>query len=396
MTSIVAINKILDRHGALLEQIWTGEVTRIDEEISGRAITELKAVHAIMTDGEGNIRLSRHYREFLERVLGARGHYSASRSVADDLNRLKAAADDASDAAARQDDVSHERAISEGSDIIWELTDTIESSTLAFERILHDGLGESGSRAARIRRLEYYKERIRGLRESLNLVVSGPAREAISLQACRDLRREHTRMIGSRLAGFVQRVNRASDEINRLLILDQNIQAETRRTRAILRALKDMTLRERVEALMLDADTAILPGIVWNPLVDPRDPDLEDMRERVAMSMKPAPRRVRQPVEGAGQPASVTIGEAMAAPPVGEADDALVLKFHDAVDSGQRLSLREWIGRNAGEGDDPALLFEEIMSDVLVRAHEYAIDFAPPLSRNSSNRIHDIIVGLAR
>lgn len=390
--NIRTINAVLARHGNFLEGVWNGEITRVSEE-TAKAVSDLRAVHAVMTDDEGNVRLTRSYREFLERILGSRGHFGSSRSVADDLNRLKAAAEDAADADTRQDETGATRALAEGSDIIWELADTIESSILAFERILHDGLGESGSRTARIRRMEFYRERISGLRESFDFLVRDPARNAISHPSCRDLRREFSRMIGNNLAAMAQRVNRAADEINRLLILDQNILAETRRTRAILRALKDMGMRERIETAVLADELPVLPADGWGPLVDPRDPELEDLRERIAQTLKPAKRRERVQVADAG--VVLDFSDDPAPSEEESADDLLSLRFEADLKVGSLVSLREWIAKNKTSSDEADIVFETIMTGIITMSGVFEFDFVPPLSQNTSNQIHDLLVGIA-
>lgn len=391
MSSVFHINKVLEKNSGILEKLWLGEITRIDESGKDKAVADLLSIHAIMVDGEGNIRLARGYREFLARVLGARGRYGASRSIADDLNRLKAAADDAAEATTRGEDEACYQALAEGIDIIWELADTIEASTVSFERILHEGIGEGGSRAARLRRMEFYRERISGLREGLQM-LSGPARDAISHPSCRDLLREWTRMIGKNLAATVQRLQRASDEINRLIILDQNVMAETRRTRAILRALKTMDEDERVEVLSLDRDFPILAGVTWNILVDPRDPDLEDMRERVAQTLGPVERKPRRKVvEEADTP--LPDDEYLEEEPI--VDDTLVGKFYAALKDGERLSVRDWVTLNATPDDNQMLISEEIMTGIITDSGRYDIEFIPPLSAYTSSRIRDMNVQVA-
>ncbi|MCE6958534.1 hypothetical protein LAZ40_05650 [Cereibacter sphaeroides] len=391
MTSIAATNAVLARHGALLDAIWQGEITRIGDD-NARAIGELKVIQAVLTDEEGNVRLARNYREYIERVLGQRGRYGASRSIADDVQRLLAATTDANEAHARQDQATCDRAIAEGSDIIWELADTIETTTLSFERILHEGLGETGTRAARARRLEFYRQRIEALREGLNMLVSGPAREELSNAACRDLRLKYSRMIGDRLGGIVQRVTRASTEISRLLILDRDILAQTRRTRAMLRALKDVSTSERADVLALDGDF-VLPEFSFAPLVDPRDPELDSLRETIASKMQPVTRRRPVKVEEAGilldLPPDVTLGE-----PVVSVDERLAVGFAEAIVPQAPLSLRQWLAEHAAP-EDRDMAFEVILSGILARDRAYAIEFVPPLDPLTSSRIHDILVSRA-
>lgn len=390
MKDIKQINAVLQRHSEVLDAIWQGKITFISDEIA-KAVGDLKTIQAVMTDGEGNVRLAREYREYLERVLGQRGNYRSSMSIASDLVLLQASAEDAIDAYNRRDEEEYYRALSEASDIVWGLAGAIESEVLSFEEILHRGLGETGSTAARIRRLELYISQLKDMEESVDLLVSGKAREVLSDPCLRDLAREYGRMIGNKVGIISERVIRTSKRISDLLIADRDILMRTKRSRTMLRAMKNVGLVERAELLSLDAEPAVLPLFRFAPQVDPSDPDLEGLRETLGAKERPhQPRQARPQVQEAGEysdePAPTTESDRL------NVEVAILSSgFEAALRCDVALSLRDWL-EGSSYKEDITVPFRAILSSLLWDSSRFDVCFVPELSDHTTSVIHDVRV----
>lgn len=387
MTTVTQFNAVLNKHGALLEAIWDGSVSVISEE-NARRISELKAAQVVITDDEGHVRLTRPYRDLLERCVGRRGNYASTRSINDDISRLRAVAIEANDAWIEKDEVTHNEAMREGSDIIWELADTLQSTITGYEQLLHNGLGGTGSREARIKRTDYAISRLKEVSHSVTYLIDGPAREVLDQQSCRDLRREYGRLIIDKIDDIVKRVTRTANELYRLVAMDREIMAETRRARAMFRLLRDVSITDRTEVLLANNPIAPKLPAILALRIDPLDDETGELRNKLARQIKPAERRAPRKVEEAG---TLVIPPASEAQEIIEPDVLIAEAFEAEVYSGKSVSLRKFLSDSEFAGD-ANFAFEAIMTGVLAEPAIYKVCFDPPLDAIRSSRIHDIIV----
>lgn len=388
MHDVIRINRLMARHGDLLSRIWEGEVTSVDES-NARAVNDLKAVHVLIGDDDGNIRLSRTYRELLERSIGRRGHYGASRSIGMDLRRLSAVAVDAQHSCQIDEGaVLHQKAIEEGCDIIWELSDTLETTIRDYERILHDGMGGNGDIKARARRTQFHIDRLDELRQAVVFLTDDPVHEALLHFSCRDLRREYSRLVESKMNQAVNRIVRVSKEMTRLLLHDRDILAETRRARMALELFKKMPDETATELMTISKAFPTMPQFTFAPLVDPCDTELGAVREELARKAEPRPRRPVQKVETVEGLIEVDL-EA-----IEETHDPaaeLSLAFEMSLTEENATSLRSWLEAHGGDVEaDHA--FETIMTSILSEQKRFSVEFIPPLHEVMSSRISDIMV----
>ncbi|MFG6080504.1 hypothetical protein ACEUZ9_001108 [Paracoccus litorisediminis] len=390
MHDVIRINRLLARHGDFLSRIWEGEVSRVDE-FNARAVAELKTAQIVIGDDEGNIRLARSYRELLERSIGRRGHYGASRSIGADLRRLAAVAGDAHDAYRSGDDTAHHQAVIEGCDIIWELSDTLDTTIRDYERILHEGPGKTGDIKARARRTQFHIDRLEELRQGMVFLTDDPVHEQMLHASCRDLRREFSRMIEARMGQAVTRITRVSNELTRLLLQDRDILAETRRSRAALELLRKVSDEAAAELMFNSGAFACLPAIAFAPLVDPRDEDLDGVREELALKAEPRQRRTARKVETVD---GLIDADGVALQDAEDIAAELGVAFEISLLTDRGTSLREWLDVH-GDEIDQIHAFEAIMTGILAEEGKFETEFVPPLDDFMSSRISDVMVRLA-
>ncbi|MEP3666054.1 MAG: hypothetical protein ABJN42_04880 [Roseibium sp.] len=382
----------LNKNEDLVMDIYDRKVTSITGD-NEAAIDKMKGLRLLVPGPDNGVRVSRHTRVFIEGSVGGQnGKYVEANIIEDGINRLQQTCLDAEDEHRACNPHALEDAIEEGINIAWELSDSMEKTISSYEAFLQNGIGETGSRAARIRRHQRYEDEIKKLNNAIGPLTGSRIQQFLSPEICEEIKKNYAEAVEARIDDAFTRIGRVSKEITRLIIKDKDVMIRARRRKLISDLLKRVEKRDMVDVLSAAPPRIFRADISFSPRPDPADPDMFTVREEIASEIKPKTQVVRKK--------PLTAGSVESDPVVQDWEKAdfdvfISEDFENDVRQGRSLSLTSWL-EEKGEIDDDGTVFDSVMMALLGNQEEFKIAFIPPLSPTMSSRITDIVVEMNR
>lgn len=387
MINLSKMLNALARHHDLIETLMNAGFVMRNED-NAKALADLNGAKVLVSDGQGEFRLSRQWREALERSFGTKAKFTANANVHDDVRRLEEACIAITQREKSGVHADCEDLKDEAFNIIWGMSDSILLSIENIENQVRIQFREEETHENRISRNKAYIRRATDLVDMLSLLQKTELRQALSDLGCRDVRREYNRIISDEISQFSSRGQAVITDLQSMLIKNAKIADDARRKLAILRAMS-LTSAGARRAEVRDATAAFLitPNFKFTVLADPLDGSLEKMREEIASRMTPSTPKIRREIPS---PENL-IMDIVNYEPMSNPDEDLVKEFELALQTGKTLLISEFV-KAKGCLNFSILEMTDILIQEMLKSNVYEIGLIPEALPFVTTRIHDLSV----
>jgi hypothetical protein len=386
MTELKSHLAILHRNADLIDLIYTSKsvVATPDTE---RQLAKMETARILHCGEDGSYHLHPKTRSWLRDIYQQMRIFGSGTPIAEDVSRLKELGQSMRIAYASGDELGHDLYVDEMVDTILELQFSIDDQIRIFDVSIRNGYHDARTLDEKMKRNEFYQKRASSLSGAVSDLNSKEIRGMFDGPHAAAVSRRFAREIIARVDAWSARLEGLISEMIQFMNRSKEVTAQTKRYRAMVHALRTVSVSEQVEALEM-SDVQMMPsGVNSKVRFDVRSEQNAPTIIEQARKLDPKETRVERRKDfAAGE-----VREAVAIPKDKyEGVSGLIEKLMADVRSGQTHSVREWL-KDKGDFNPDHFVMDvyDFMSNVKTGV---AMKRAADQSKRFTNGVRDVVL----
>lgn len=385
MTALKTHASLLARNADLLDDIYRARSVVASAETE-KALAKLESARVLLCDEEGNYRLHPRERRYFDGIYDRNRILETSGAIAEEIRRLGELAGLIKTCGQAGDDAGLAEHLEESIDTIMTLRVQIDDKIRIFELEVRNGYHDARTMEERIKRNEVYQDRVKELIDVVVQLNAPSIQEFFDNRHARPVRVRYARDIMTRIEPWSVRLSGLAREMLDFMYRTKRIEARTKRFRALLHALENVSIAEQVEALQ--ASEEAFSGIDFGAKigVDCLSEANETALVEVAVKLDPeGSRSARRVKHVAGKVTEAT------APPPEESDpvEAMIDTLLVIARSGA-VSVRDWA--TAHHPEIAGQLVVDLFDHMSEGEQGIAMQTVPEGAHYVTSGVHDVIL----